>query len=1052
MTSPAHRTITGPIAALEPALAEHVRAAKRDDPLRPVVILAGETLLRPYLRRRLVELAGPLVNVHVLTAGELGLVLGEHRLIAQGRAPLPVLASGVLAHEAALTTDGHFDAVRNTPGFANALHRTLSDLRRAAIGPDDLHQKASDLEERDKILALAALAERHTQLRGDHYDADDALAAADPDRFPAHELIVYGLWEAPEILRRAIEAIAATRAVTVYLPTAHPAADAVHAPLRGWAKDELGAQPSGLPAQPAASTLAHLQQQLAAPRPQPTTHTDSTVRIVSAPDPSREVRAALRTCLQWAREGIALHEMAIAYRHAEPYRALIAATAREAELAVYDHQGTPLAELPVGRRALALLDLLDNDLDRGSVIAFATDSRMPEATRERYPGTAAQWDAISRRAGVVRGPEQWRERLDAYHRLQSERYAEDPPAWLPERLAQVEGLARFVDHLAAAIARRPADAPWSAHVEHLAEVFDTYLRDYAPIVDSVGALSRLDRLTPTVSGERFVAAVRAVIGGLRDTETTSGRAGAFRARGINVLDVNSLRQLRLRAVCVLGLAERSFPPAPRQDALLLDAERAELGLAQRAHGPDPEPLQFALAVQAAQERLLLSHPRTEHGSGRPLIASSFLRGAVEALTGERIAAEELPDLEQPWLRRLGADRVGAPDTDGALDLAEYDRTLLETDPPVGLGTLARRRPNAARGREAWLARLTPGKLTPYEGGLTAAAEPNLRDHPKLSAPMSPSALETFAECPLRFFLGRVLGLGGLEEPEEIAQLSPLARGSLIHTVLERVMKDWLPDDPPSAQRAHAHLAQLDQVAREECAKAQALGITGYPALWETEREGILLDLRLWYEAEVRHGDSGDGPRFDAADFELSFGLDDQPDQDSRSTPQPLTLAVGEQVLQFHGRIDRLEWTEGAGAFRVIDYKTGVNRTQANRTFAGGHALQLPLYLRAAGDVILGRDWRAGSAEYFYSTRKGGFARVALSGDELFRRRDDFERILAGFASAIAGGTFPARPSQKECKFCAFRSLCPAVADHQAQVERKASDPRVAALRELEDVE
>src|SRR5688500_19032362 len=145
MTPPAHRTITGPIAALEAALAEHVKAAKRADPLQPVVILAGETLLRPYLRRRLAELGGPHANVHVLTAGELGLRLGEHRLIAQGRTPLPVLADGVLAHEAALTTTGYFDAVRTTPGFANALQRTLTDLHRAALGPTDLRDRADGL-------------------------------------------------------------------------------------------------------------------------------------------------------------------------------------------------------------------------------------------------------------------------------------------------------------------------------------------------------------------------------------------------------------------------------------------------------------------------------------------------------------------------------------------------------------------------------------------------------------------------------------------------------------------------------------------------------------------------------------------------------------------------------------------------------------------------------------------------------------------------------------------------------------------------------------------
>ena len=288
------------------------------------------------------------------------------------------------------------------------------------------------------------------------------------------------------------------------------------------------------------------------------------------------------------------------------------------------------------------------------MIAFATDSRLPEATRERYPGTPAQWDRLSRRAGVVAGREQWRERLDGPPRAPARALRGRPPAVA----ARAPGRDRRAcssssSDLGHVIDDRPADAPWSEHVDHLAQTFDTYLRDHGPILASVRALARLDRLTPTVSGERFIAVVRSVVGGLRDTETASGRAGAFRARGINVLDVNSLRQLRFRAVCVLGLAERSFPPAPRQDPLLLDDERAQLGLPQRAHGADPEPLQFALAVQAAGERLLLSHPRTEHGSGRPLIASSFLRGAAEALAGERIPAEDLPDHQEPWLRAAG---------------------------------------------------------------------------------------------------------------------------------------------------------------------------------------------------------------------------------------------------------------------------------------------------------------------------------------------------------------------------------------------------------------
>jgi exonuclease V gamma subunit len=66
---PSPRLVTGPLDALELALAAHVAALQRDDPLRPVVIFTGETLLRAYLRRRLAELNGPHLNVHILTLG-----------------------------------------------------------------------------------------------------------------------------------------------------------------------------------------------------------------------------------------------------------------------------------------------------------------------------------------------------------------------------------------------------------------------------------------------------------------------------------------------------------------------------------------------------------------------------------------------------------------------------------------------------------------------------------------------------------------------------------------------------------------------------------------------------------------------------------------------------------------------------------------------------------------------------------------------------------------------------------------------------------------------
>src|SRR3954465_14677840 len=90
--------------ALERALAADIAALQRDDPLKPVVVLVGETLLRAYLRRRIAELNGPYLNVHIVTPGELALRLGELPLVLAGQKPLPLLADRVLAQEAAAST------------------------------------------------------------------------------------------------------------------------------------------------------------------------------------------------------------------------------------------------------------------------------------------------------------------------------------------------------------------------------------------------------------------------------------------------------------------------------------------------------------------------------------------------------------------------------------------------------------------------------------------------------------------------------------------------------------------------------------------------------------------------------------------------------------------------------------------------------------------------------------------------------------------------------------------------------------------------------------
>ena len=101
-----------------------------------------------------------------------------------------------------------------------------------------------------------------------------------------------------------------------------------------------------------------------------------------------------------------------------------------------------------------------------------------------------------------------------------------------------------------------------------------------------------------------------------------------------------------RVVFVPGLAERIFPQRLREDALLLDARRAELGapLAVADTRADDERLQLRLAVGAAAERIHLSYPRLELAESRPRVPSFYVLDVLRATTGRIPRYKALSDL------------------------------------------------------------------------------------------------------------------------------------------------------------------------------------------------------------------------------------------------------------------------------------------------------------------------------------------------------------------------------------------------------------------------
>jgi RecB family exonuclease len=272
------------------------------------------------------------------------------------------------------------------------------------------------------------------------------------------------------------------------------------------------------------------------------------------------------------------------------------------------------------------------------------------------------------------------------------------------------------------------------------------------------------------------------------------------------------------------------------------------------------------------------------------------------------------------------------------------------------------------------------------------------------------------------------------------------RGSLVHKVLERFLQGCGDAAPPSEARRDRHLARLEEIALEECDAAEARGETGYPLLWRHERQAILDDLRRWYDQEVADPESG---RFDRGAFELRFGpARHEPDTSDLSSDEPLRVRAGARELLLQGRIDRVNWNEGSGAYRVIDYKTGTVRDEhRDGALSGGKALQLPVYLLAGAERV-GSVPERGEAQYFFASRYGGFKRVRFTAADFAERREDLERILASFAAGMRTGNFHARPG-RHCRWCDFDPICEA--RREQLLERKRKDPRVQEMEAIGEI-
>ena len=355
-------------------------------------------------------------------------------------------------------------------------------------------------------------------------------------------------------------------------------------------------------------------------------------------------------------------------------------------------------------------------------------------------------------------------------------------------------------------------------------------------------------------------------------------------------------------------------------------------------------------------------------------------------------------------------------------------------------------PILQRALKAEEARWGESRFTPYDGVIMRPAMLDaLRSlHDPRSQPLSSYRIESYARCPLSYFMQNVLHLRDFEDPEKQQRLDPLRKGSLVHNILFDVYTQLRERGTLmlTPQTLGIALEILERSADHCFETEEARGTTGIPLFWQIDRERIRHDLAL-----VLRNEAAEGTSFEPRYFEFRFGSEARPGR--REDPDSTTVAVelevpGAGTIKLKGVVDRIDVGTDGSSLRVTDYKTGrVKQKFKDNALRGGRTVQLPLYMLAVDRLLSPKHGgaRTETARYLSVDRKGEFASRTYDAETMEERRSDLAMVATTFANGVARGVFFAYPDEDECRFCDYKLACGE--GREARLARKRNDETAA---------
>ena len=1027
-----------------------IRQFQRGDPLRPVTVVGPSNYAHLSLRHRLGR--SGIANVQFMVFARLAEFLGAPSLSAQGKRPLTPVVGSALVREVASQATGMLEPLRDHPSTHLSLRRTFRQLRHATEGALDNLTNQGGL--RAETVALYREYRRRTN---GYYDAEDlAEAAANAVRSGNAR----GLDDLGFIVFFRVRGLTPSQTSL----------------LRALAQEGKCALLLGLTGDTDAdrAAIALAKELDSKENPDSPVHPiNPRAHLLIAPDAHQELRWVIRRIMQRAESGTPFHRMAALYRKEAPYGTLIREELDLAGIPVAGPNTATLADAAVGGALAGLLGLREADFARDAVMAWLTGSPL-KSPHGIDPASfnPTLWDTISKRANVVRGAETWEQRLKQF----ADNLERDARDW--ERQGEIYEARALRMRADAAVARQllsfvtelidaadpSGNTSWEDYSRWSKELLGSYLVNYEDLPESerraydaieriLDELKSLDTVSPGPSFEVFRRALNEAL------QVSVGRLGSV-GHGVFVAPLNLAAAMSFDVVHIVGMIEGAVPPAARDDPLIPERDRelaggSAAGLPGQQQRKDDERYDYLAALAAAPERTL-SYPVADPAGQRENFPSRWFLEEASRLEGAPVFSNTLPQLgSRDWATIIASMRHSLETTQTGAHADAHDYNLERLQAWKTAGRQAAAHPLAAEGALGVSMRLSAARLgrqfTEWDGNLgTGGAD---FAEMLVGRPQSPTSLERWAKCPFSYFLGNVLRLSAEDSPEDIYDISPLERGSLVHAILEDFInavrnEGSLPS--PSEAWSSSQRAELRRVAIRHFADAESRGVTGKAVLWQIARDEMLIDLDAFLDEDLRMRQQyGVSP----ISVEAEFGIGSDGWQ-----PAELTLPDGFQV-RFRGKIDRVDTDANEERAMVLDYKTGGSysyRKLKNDPIDRGKRLQLAIYSLAASQAI--DKYADVSAAYWFVTSGGKFELMPTPPVNI-EAEGMMERFSYGISTIVGGirsGLFPANPGsgnpndsynyESNCRYCDFKTLCTSRRD--VQWNRKKGAPALAGYLQL----